>query len=85
MTHYIPAYAPLSGVRERAICGRYVVPADHALVPMCAECKTLIAAEEAKDAQDAAAIAELQAMEPGPQFSGSSFDILDGYRRKGGR
>ena len=64
MTHYIPAYAPINGARERAICGRYVFPSEHALRPMCASCQALIAEEDAKDAQDEDAIRQLREMEP---------------------
>lgn len=42
MTHYVPAYAPVWGVRERAICGDYVFSADHSLEPTCPHCKALI-------------------------------------------
>ncbi len=46
MTHYIPAFAAVWGVRERAICGDYVFSADHALEPTCPRCKGLISDEE---------------------------------------
>lgn len=85
MTHYIPAYAVVIGVRERSICGRYVAPSDHSLAPMCPECQTLIRDEEAREAQDAAALAELQAMPAGPEPKLRAYDALAGYRPKGGK
>lgn len=46
MTHYIPAYAPRLGIREKAICGAYVLSDRHVLEPTCPACRALIAAED---------------------------------------
>jgi len=87
MTHYVPAYAEVNGVKYRAICDRYVALRDHALTPACEECKALIAAEEANNARDEAAIADLLAMTPGPTPAPRPFPIVPaGYTpRKGVR
>jgi hypothetical protein len=45
MTHYIPIYAKFIGVRERAICGEYVLPSRHADPPECERCQMLISSE----------------------------------------
>lgn len=62
MTHYIPAYAPVNGVRVQAICSRYVFYSDHALAPTCPECHALILAEEQGDAD-----AQIQALRDMPE------------------
>jgi hypothetical protein len=45
VTHYIPIYAQFIGVREKAICGAYVLPTLHADPPECEHCQALIDAE----------------------------------------
>lgn len=66
MTHYIPAYAPVNGVRVQAICSRYVFYSDHALAPTCPECHALILEQERHDADEDAAIQALRDMPDRP-------------------
>ena len=59
MTHYVPAYAVRLGLRERAICGAYVLPTGHALEPSCHVCRSLIASEETPERPAAVDVAEV--------------------------
>jgi ribosomal protein L32 len=46
MTHYILPFAKFIGVRERAICGEYTLPTNHASAPTCPNCHELIMADD---------------------------------------
>ncbi len=56
-THYIPIGAAFVGVREKAICGEYTLPSNHASEPTCPACHALIVADDA--AREKVSIAEV--------------------------
>jgi hypothetical protein len=58
-THYVAAFAPVWGVRVRAVCGDYVAYESHSLEPTCPHCKDLIAKDDAKRDCDLVSIAEV--------------------------
>ena len=39
MMHYLPAFTRTDGVRQEAVCGRYVFPMEHTTEPDCPECR----------------------------------------------
>ncbi len=57
MTHYIPAFAPITIMGERAVCGSFVFSHLHSLEPSCEKCKRLIAEDDTQ--RKAVSVAEV--------------------------
>lgn len=45
MLHYIPAFTRTDGVRQEAVCSRYVFPMEHSDEPMCPDCRRWLGIE----------------------------------------
>jgi hypothetical protein len=59
VTHYIPIYAKFVGVREKAICGEYVLQSRHSSTPTCERCQDLLAEDDQKREREKVSIAEV--------------------------
>lgn len=45
MLHYLPAFTRTDGVRQQAVCGRYVFPMEHSTEPTCPACRAWLGVE----------------------------------------
>lgn len=81
MTHYIPAFTELNGPKQRAACGAWSFRSEHSCSPECQGCQLWLEGEAAHDAEMEATFA---ATPDGPPVPADDFDVLAGYRPKGG-
>ncbi|MEO8679246.1 MAG: hypothetical protein ABI665_09385 [Vicinamibacterales bacterium] len=45
MTHYLPSFTELQGVRQKAVCGIWIAPSEHSTTPLCEQCLDYLTAE----------------------------------------
>lgn len=51
ITHYIPAFTEENGRHQRAACGAWVLPSQHATIPDCASCNEYLQQEAEGEAE----------------------------------